>query len=105
MDIIYDSSLEQFVTDPTRNENILDLVFTSLPIFSETSVGPGMSDHEAVLFSVKVEAYVPCPLPSNQTIPGRLKSPAKIMLGNWLELFITLLRDFHEVVLMSIAYC
>jgi len=59
LDIIYDSSLEQFVSDPTRNENILDLVFTSLPTVSDISVVPGMSDHEAVLFRVNTEAYVP----------------------------------------------
>ena len=44
--------------DPTRGENILDLVFTSLPIVSETSVVPGMSDHEAVLFSVNSAGYL-----------------------------------------------
>ena len=33
LDIIYDSSLEQFVTDPNRNENILDLV---LPPFQSS---------------------------------------------------------------------
>jgi len=57
LDIVDDSSLEQFVTDPTRNENILDLVFTSFQTVSDIS---GMSDHEAVLLRINAEAYV-CP--------------------------------------------
>jgi len=58
LDIINDTSLEQFVFHPTRNENILDLIFTSFPIVSQLSVVPGMSDHEAVLFSVNVKARI-----------------------------------------------
>jgi len=59
LDIVDDSSLEQFVIDPTRNENILDLVFTSHQTVSDISIVPGMSDHEAVFFRINAEAYVP----------------------------------------------
>ena len=52
LDIIDDYSLEQFVIFPTRDNNILDLVFSSQPMISQISVVPGMSDHEAILFSV-----------------------------------------------------
>ena len=52
LDIINDFSLEQFVTFPTRGKNILDLIFSSLPILHKLSVIPGMSDHEAILFSI-----------------------------------------------------
>ena len=58
LDIINDYSLEQFVTFPTRGNNILDLVFSSQPIISQISIVPGMSDHEATLFSINSGANI-----------------------------------------------
>ena len=53
LDIINDHGLEQLVDDPTRNNHILDLVFTTQPeILKDISVVPRMSDHEAVTFSL-----------------------------------------------------
>ena len=39
-------------TSKPRGKNILDLIFSSLPILHKLSVIPGMSDHEAILFSI-----------------------------------------------------
>ena len=58
LDIINDFSLEQFVTFPTRDKNILDLIFSSQPIIPKLSVIPGMSDHEAILFSINSGANI-----------------------------------------------
>ncbi len=44
------------VHEPTRYGNILDLVLTSCPsLISETSTIAGMSDHEAVCFSLNLK--------------------------------------------------
>jgi len=56
---VNDCSLEQSVTYSTRNDNILDLIFNTYPILTQISVVPGMSDHEAVLFSVNVKDCIP----------------------------------------------
>ena len=56
LDIIHDCSLEQFVTSPTRGNNTLDLTFSSKSIISDTSIAPGMSDREAVLFTIHLKA-------------------------------------------------
>ena len=58
LDIINDCSLEQFVTSPTRGNNTLYLTFSSQPIISDTSIVPGMSDHEAVLFTIHLKAKI-----------------------------------------------
>ena len=58
LDIINDFSLEQFVTFPTRDKNILNLIFSSQPIIPKLSVIPGMSDHEAILFSINSGANI-----------------------------------------------
>ena len=42
--------MEQFVTLPTRQNNILDLVISTYPKISNLSTVPGMSDHEALAF-------------------------------------------------------
>ena len=68
LDIIYYGSQEQFVTEPTKKENILDLVFISLPIVSETSVVPEMSDHRAVSFGANCAAYLPQNVAEHDTI-------------------------------------
>ena len=45
-DIIHDNVLSQLVKDPTRNGNILDLVFvTSLDLVYDLNVGPPFSNH------------------------------------------------------------
>ena len=59
LDVINDCSLEQFVTSPTRGNNTLDLTFSSQSIISDTSIVPGMSDHEAVLFTIHLKAKIP----------------------------------------------
>ena len=55
LDVINDCSLEQFVTSPTRGNYTLDLTFSSQSIISGTSIVPGMSDHEAVLFKIHLK--------------------------------------------------
>ena len=57
-DVINDCSLEQCVTSPTRGSNTLDLTFSSQSIISDTSIVPGMSDHEAVLFTIHLKAKI-----------------------------------------------
>ena len=53
LNIIGDNDLEQFVHIPTRNKNILDLIFSSYPVLvSDVSIIRGISDHDAVLFSL-----------------------------------------------------
>ena len=58
LDVINDCCLEQFVTSPTRGSNTLDLTFSSQSIISDTSIVPGMSDHEAVLFTIHLKAKI-----------------------------------------------
>ena len=56
---IGDNNLEQLVHKPTRNKNILDLIFCSYPaLVSDLSVIPEISDHDAVLFSFNVEDII-----------------------------------------------
>jgi len=56
--------LEQFVTQPTRNQNITDLVFTTHPdLINDINVVPGISDHEAVTFQIKLPLSI---LPAKQ---------------------------------------
>ena len=61
LDVINDCSLEQFVTSPTRGNNILGLTFSSQPIISDTYIVSGMSDHEAVLFIIHPKAKISIP--------------------------------------------
>ena len=58
LDVINDCSLEQFVTSPTRGNYTLDLTFSSQSIISDTSIVPGMSDHEDVLFKIHLKAEI-----------------------------------------------
>ena len=60
LDVINDCSLEQFVTSPIRlrGSNSLDLTFSFQSIISDTSIVPGMSDHEAVLFTIHLGAKI-----------------------------------------------
>ena len=50
LDAINDVYLEQFATLPTRQNNILNLVFSTHHKISNLSTVPGMSDHEALVF-------------------------------------------------------
>ena len=53
MDIINNHNLEQFVSSPTRQNLVLDLVFVSTPsLIKELHTAPGMSDHEIVTFLI-----------------------------------------------------
>jgi len=55
-----DSALDQLVTTPTRENNILDLVLTTDPdLISELAIVPGMSDHEAVFFTLSLFTQTP----------------------------------------------
>jgi len=50
IEIIDDFALEQMVLEPTRGENILDIVLTNCPpMFQHVTIKPGISDHEAVV--------------------------------------------------------
>jgi len=50
LDLINDSSFEQFVQSPTRLNNILDLVFCTHPKIANLSTVTGISDHDAITF-------------------------------------------------------
>ena len=50
LNAINDAYLEQFVTSPTQQNNILDLVFSTHHKISNLSTVPSMSDHEALAF-------------------------------------------------------
>ena len=51
LDFINDYNLEQLIHEPTRDKNVLDLIFSSHPAFIlHVSIIPGISDHDAVLF-------------------------------------------------------
>ena len=53
-------NLTQVVEEPTRHNNILDLVFTSYPDLIEgTYVVPGMSDHSAVICDINFKTKLP----------------------------------------------
>ena len=57
LDTINNHNLEQFVNSPTRQSNVLDLVFTSTPsLIREPHTAPGMSDHEIVIFFINRRA-------------------------------------------------
>ena len=60
IETINDSGLEQLVTEPTRNNHILDLVLTSQPdLINDVKVVPSISDHEAGVFKIKFSPTAP----------------------------------------------
>ena len=60
IETINDSGLKQLVTEPTRNNHILNLVLTSQPdLINDVKVMPGISDHEAVTFKIKFSPTAP----------------------------------------------
>ena len=49
IDLANDFGLEQFVTEPTRQDSILELFFTNCPTLVEkSSMLPGLSDHDGI---------------------------------------------------------
>jgi len=54
--MVNDIGLEPFVTSPTRQESILDLVFSTYSNISDLQIIPGMSEHEAVVFSIDIQS-------------------------------------------------
>ena len=53
IDVLNNHNLEQLDNSPTRQNNMLDLVFTSMPSLNEeVQTHPGMSYHEIVVFSI-----------------------------------------------------
>ena len=70
IDVMNNHNLEQIVNSPTRQNHIFDLVLTSTPsLIKEAQTYPGMSDHEAVIFSINCE----CPSINR-------KAPCKVYL-------------------------
>ena len=54
IDVINDTGLEQFVRFPTRQNSVLDLVFSSHPRISDLDIVPGISDHDAIIFNCDI---------------------------------------------------
>jgi len=56
-DIVNENDLTQVVREPTRGNNILDLMFTTNPrLISSIEVHPGMSDHNVIITNVNLKA-------------------------------------------------
>ena len=53
LDMVNDIGLEPFVTSPTRQESILDLVFSTYSNISDLQIIP---DHEAVVFCIDIQS-------------------------------------------------
>ena len=54
--ILDDYNLVQIVTEPTRRDNVLDLILTSNPtLVSKVECIPGLSDHDIVLAEVAIK--------------------------------------------------
>ena len=65
INITQDLNLHQIVTSPTREDNILDLVFTNVPLLIQNvSIIPGLADHDIV--SVEI-----------LTSPSRIRQPRR----------------------------
>jgi homoaconitase/3-isopropylmalate dehydratase large subunit len=59
LDIMSDNNMEQIVTEPTRENNILDLCFTNNPgIVHNLEVEPGISDHNMVEIAVNTKTKI-----------------------------------------------
>jgi hypothetical protein len=59
LDIMSDNNMEQIVTEPTRENNILDLCFTNNPgLVQNLEVEPGISDHNMVKIAVNTKAKI-----------------------------------------------
>ena len=76
-DLVNDLNMEQLVDKPTRQRNILDLVFTNQPsLFSECNCEPidALSDHKLISFGVTVSA----PTDAESSYPTDLPEISKI---------------------------
>ena len=81
-----DLGLSQLVNDPTRNENILDLIFTNDPLLiSNVQVTSpfSTSDHNAIIFSIYVKLEV-----------TNCESVNKPVIFNWQKANWDLLRNY-----------
>ena len=58
LDVINDVGFEQLVTSPTRNNHVLDLVFSTHSTIIDLNIVPGMSDHEAITFHVDTHSRI-----------------------------------------------
>ena len=54
LDTMTDAGLEQYVYQPTHQNNILDLVFSTHPRLSSLEIIPDVSDHDALIFNYEV---------------------------------------------------
>ena len=56
--MMHDCGFAQIVNFPTRNDNILDLLFTNRPtLVQECYSTPGISDHKIIAATVESEAF------------------------------------------------
>ena len=56
VEIVRDFNLTQIVKEPTRENNILDLIFTTNPdLVKDIQIHPGMSDHEIVMCEMDIQ--------------------------------------------------
>ena len=58
LEIINDVGFEQFVHQATRQNNILDPVFSTHPNISNLNTVPGISDHDAIIFYLESQQQV-----------------------------------------------
>lgn len=60
INIAHDFNLTQFAMEPTRQGNILDLLFTSHPdLVDKVYTAPDMSDHDAVNCNINLRTNPP----------------------------------------------
>ena len=58
IDIVQDYNVHQVVTSPTREDNILDLVFTNIPsLVQNVNILPGISDHDIVSVEILTSSH------------------------------------------------
>ena len=89
-EIIEDYNLNQWVKEPTRQQNILDLVFTTNPnTMRNIKVIEGMSDHDAVLTDINMRIKYNRKKPRNIYLYNRADmSSVKTSLKNQYSKFI-----------------
>ena len=93
---VNDYGLEQCVQEPTREDHTLDLVFASQPSLIESiTTTPGISDHEAVIFSINAHS-----VPSNKKKPRKTFVYHKANLQN----LKNDLKSFQDTFLLSDPY-
>jgi len=94
-EVLNDSNLTQTVSLATRDFNILDLFFTTIPtLVQRVSILPGISDHEIVQIQVKTSAK------------NLFQKPRSISLykrANW-DVMKQTLEAYHQDMLESGKY-